>query len=258
MAARHVSPVSSVANARVRRAFCGWLIVGCLVVACEKSSSPTAPANPSPSVSVVFLDATLTADQQETIRQVVVSTVERASAAIDVGALRCTVSSDMARTIPEWGLGGYALGPGDIEIVVDPEFGALDSVLTSRLPVLVAHEVHHTVRWRNPGPYGTLLDAFVFEGLADHFTVELLGAAIPPWSMALTPPEIERYLNRARPELDDTNYDFNAWFFGRGSDLPRWTGYSIGFHLVDVYLANHPGRSAASLVHEPSESFRPD
>ena len=93
--------------------------------------------------------------------------------------------------------------------------------------------------------------------MADHFAVEVLGADIPPWSQALAPNEIDRYLMQATREFDDPTFDFGVWFLGT-RDLPRWTGYSLGFHLVDVYLANHPGSSAASLVHEPAESFRPD
>lgn len=224
---------------------------------CSDSSSPTAPTPQQPATAtIVFVGSSELADHQDTIRTLILRTVEQASGPLDVARLQFTVSTDVARTIPGWGLGGYTLGPNEIEIVVNPSFAALGSILPSRLPPIVAHEIHHTVRWRSPGPYGTLLDALVFEGMADVFAVESLGADLQPWSDALSPTEIDRYLEEARPELDNPAFDFNEWFLG-SRDLPRWTGYSLGFYLVESYLARNPGRSAADLVHEPSESFRP-
>jgi uncharacterized protein YjaZ len=111
-------------------------------------------------------------------------------------------------------------------------------------------------RWRGPSPYGTLLEALVFEGLADRFALELLGGAPPPWIEAFPEQQTDAYIERARPELDQF-FDFEAWFFGIGSDLPRWTGYTLGYRLVGDYKAENPGSTAASLVHTPAEAFRP-
>lgn len=234
------------------------LVLALLALGCNHDS-PTAPVDesPPPTASVIVLDSDALVEHQPVIRSLIQTTVEQAGGRLNLERLQFTVSTDVSRTIPGWGLGGYTLGPTEVEIVVDPAFSGLGSVLPSRLPSIVAHEIHHTVRWRSPGPYGTLLDAFVFEGMADHFAIELLGVEVPPWSMVLSPDEIDRFLRRAQPELDSLGFDFNAWFFGT-RDLPRWTGYSLGFHLIDQYLARHPERSAADLVHEPSETFRPN
>jgi hypothetical protein len=48
-----------------------------------------------------------------------------------------------------------------------------------------------------------------------------------------------------------------GWFFGANPTLPRWTGYRLGFRLVETYQTAHPGATAAvgpergrRLVHE--------
>ena len=234
------------------------LALALLALGCHKSSSPTAPvAEPPPAVTIEFVGTGSLADLEPTIRTLIQDTFDQAAGALDVERLRFVVSADTARSIPGWGLGGYTLGPTEIDIVIDPSFPGLESVLASRLPTVVAHEIHHTVRWRSPGPYGTLLDALVFEGMADHFAVQLLGADIPPWSEVLSQDDIDRYLAQAGPQLDNAGFDFGAWFLGT-REYPRWTGYSLGYFLVGDYLARHPQHTAASLVHEPPETFRPD
>ncbi len=58
-------------------------------------------------------------------------------------------------------------------------------------------------------------------------------------------------------ELDSTGFNFGHWFFTGNSELPPWTGYTLGFRLVQDYLDRNPGTSAASLVQTPAELFRP-
>ncbi|REJ85725.1 MAG: hypothetical protein DWQ36_22690 [Acidobacteria bacterium] len=218
-------------------------------------SSPTAPAQPTPSVAqVVFAD-----DAARTHEALIVGLVQQTAAAanqsIPIGSVLFTVASDAQRTIPGWGLGGYTLSDSEIEIVLDPQRSDLASLIAERLPLVTAHELHHVVRWRGPGPYVTLLEALVFEGLADHFALDLVGGPVPPWIDAFPESQDALYLARAEPELDAA-FDFGRWFFGFG-DLPRWTGYTLGFRLVGDYIAAHPGSSAASLVHARADVFRP-
>jgi uncharacterized protein YjaZ len=92
--------------------------------------------------------------------------------------------------------------------------------------------------------------------LADHFAVELLGVPVPPWSRAFPESSTERYLDRATPLLDSSSFDRSAWFFGTGTDLPRWTGHTLGYRLVERYQAANPG-SAADLVDTSADVFRP-
>ena len=96
----------------------------------------------------------------------------------------------------------------------------------------------------------------ISEGLADHFAIELLDAPVPPWSRAFPESSTERYLDQATPLWDSSSFDRSAWFFGTGS-LPRWTGYTLGYRLVERYQSANPGQSAADLVHTSADVFRP-
>lgn len=223
--------------------------------------SPSEP-NPSAGSSNIIIDDPqgLFSAHHAMIRELLEQTMARASAELAVGqaSVSITVSSDPSRAIPGYGLGGYALNGVTMEIVIDPSFPALGDVLPERLPPVAAHELHHNVRWRGPGYGTTLLENMVSEGLADHFAIELLGGSIRPWSNAFPRDQTDDYLARALPELDSTTFDFRAWFFGIGSELPPWVGYTLGYRLVEGYKAANPGRSAASLVDTSAEAFRPD
>jgi len=226
------------------------------VSGCDSSSSPTEVDQAPSAISVLFINTEAIAEHEELIRSLLEDVAARAAGALDLGMIQVTVTVDAGRAIPGWGIGGYALGPTEIEIVVDPGFPGLDQVLIDRLPHIAAHEMHHAVRWCGPGPYATLLEALVFEGMADHFGREVVGAPLPPWTQAFPRRETVLYLERARPEFDRT-FDFEAWFFGVATDLPVWTGYTLGYRLVGDYLAANPGTSAASLVDTPAEALRP-
>lgn len=232
--------------------------LGLTIGACD-GSSPTDPGRSTMAAVQIRIDdpAGLFAEHHAAIRGLVEETSAKVRSAIPIDPVSFVVVADRARSIAGYGLGAYTLGPHDVEIVVDPEYAGLGAVLPERLPPAVAHELHHAVRWRGPGPWSTLLEALVFEGLADVFAVELLGTPLQPWSDAFPESETARYLDRARPELDDGGFDFFAWFLGSGTELPRWTGYTLGFRLVRAHQAR-TGRSAAQLVHTPAEAFRPE
>jgi len=221
-------------------------------------SSPTRPeTDPQPS-SIVFSDSSnALADHRATIIRLLEETLQRASGEVSVGGVRITVFADAGRAIPGWGIGGFAPSGSEIEIAVDPDFAGLEGVLEERLSNIAAHELHHAARWRGPGYGMTLLESMVSEGLADHFALELLGGENPPWTEAFPESQTDFYLARARPLLDSTAFNFDDWFFGPSVDLPRWTGYTLGYRLVRDYQDRNPNRSAASLVNTPAEEFRP-
>jgi uncharacterized protein YjaZ len=81
---------------------------------------------------------------------------------------------------------------------------------------------------------------------------------MPPWSDALPRDQTARFLELARPEFDSASYDHARWFFASSPSLPRWTGYTLGFRLVESYQASHPGATAAQLVNTPASAFRPE
>jgi hypothetical protein len=223
---------------------------------CDGSSSPTAPDLPSGTVDVVFDDPTgALSAHAPLIRQLLASTFDRVAQQLSVGGTTFTVTATAAGTVAGWGLGGFTLGPANIEIPIDPTYPGLEIVLAERLPPIAAHELHHVARMRGVFGDDTLLDALVREGLADRFAIELLGSAVPPWANALSPSEIEHYQQLAEAELDELN-DYGRWFLGADPQIPLWTGYTIGFHLVGDHMAR-TGQSAAQLVHTPASDFLP-
>ena len=48
--------------------------------------------------------------------------------------------------------------------------------------------------------------------------------------------ENEIILEKLRNQLDSNYYDYDTIFFNGNDELPRWSGYSLGYHLVKKYL----------------------
>ena len=226
------------------------------LAACD-GDSPTEvddPGGPG-GLAIVFDDpAGELAGLEATLRSVLESTFEGARSRIPIHGLTITVASDPPRTIPGWGIGGFTLGASLIEITVDPAFAGSGQIVLERTALAAAHEMHHAARIRGPGYGSTLFEAIVSEGLADHFSLELLGGPIPPWIDAFPVEETQRYWRLAGPELE-APFDYPRWFFGQDPEIPRWTGYTLGFRLVGSYLDSH-STTAAELVHAPASLFR--
>jgi uncharacterized protein YjaZ len=130
----------------------------------------------------------------------------------------------------------------------------------------LSHELLHVVRLRMPDWEFTMLECMITEGLADHFMIEISNCEIPKWSQVLSEEEIKKYLVKIKPIVlithDNWDQEFNEkyfdpWFFGRtGEDpIPGWTGYSLGWRIVENYLKNHPGAKASNLVWLPTKDI---
>lgn len=219
------------------------------------SATPTEP-DPLGSNAVVFNDdGRALRDYETSIRAILNSTLDRIANALQITGVTITVTPGPG--IAGYGIGGFTPSGGVVQIAVDPAFPGLAQLLPDRLPSIVGHELHHAKRWRGPGYGRTLLEALVSEGLADHFAIEFLGAPVPPWSDAFPRDQTASFLAQARPEFDSAAYDHERWFFGTGPALPRWTGYTLGFRLVEAYQSEHPGMTAAQLVNASANVFRP-
>jgi hypothetical protein len=241
-----------------RAAIAGLLAAAVTLYACGGGGGPQSPSVAEPGNPIRFEDpAGHLQPYEAALRDLISSTLARTTAALPLSGVTITVRADARGVIPGYGLGGFTGNAATVDLYVDPAFPGLAQLLPERLPRLVAHELHHAKRFAGPGYGRTLLEALVSEGLADRFAMELLGTPVPPWSQAFPPAETSRYLDVARPELDSPSYDHARWFFGASPDLPNWTGYTLGFRLVEAYQAAHPGATAASLVNTPASAFRP-
>src|SRR5262245_3101809 len=157
--------------------------------------------------------------------------------------------SDPFRTIPAWGIGGYAHGKGRISITVAPDSPHFhDAERGERLAAVLAHELHHVARTRGPGYGQTLGEALVSEGLAQCFEVEI-GCPPPPYAVAVAGDALRQFAARARGELEAKDYDHDAWFFGRRGDsnFPKDGGYSLGYALAKSWLVAE-GMSASAAA----------
>jgi Predicted Zn-dependent protease (DUF2268) len=165
--------------------------------------------------------------------------------------------------LPIWGIGARTIsGFTDnhqmetVEIYYDPNNSNFRVELILRTLV---HELHHVCRVRMPNFQLTLLECMVNEGLADHFMLEVLNCEITPFSSALTEEQIQQNIIRVKPftriKFESWTQEFNdkyfvPWMFGRTGDdpVPHWTGYSIGWKIVENYIRAHPEARASSLV----------
>lgn len=126
----------------------------------------------------------------------------------------------------------------------------------------LVHECHHASRMSWPNGKLTLLELMVREGLADHFMIEVTNCEQPKWSKALTKEEIKKYMIKSKPILfikqDTWTQEFDEWLiFGRKGDdpIPGWTGYTLGWVMVENYLKVHPEARASSLVFTSAEEI---
>ena len=144
-----------------------------------------------------------------------------------------------AWVIREWGLSGRANGPGRITITLDPTSARMDDPeRPDRILGTLAHEMHHVARLRSGIETYTLGARFVSEGLAQCFEEEV-GAPTPFYALALDDETARKMTERARPLLAATEYDHDAWMFGRKGDpeWPRHAGYSLGYRHMKAWLA---------------------
>jgi hypothetical protein len=160
--------------------------------------------------------------------------------------------------IPETGDNGFTNPTtGGVTIILDPQSRIpYSQTLETWLPRALSHEVDHSVRvLGGPGFGTTLLEYLVSEGLADAFDVQAWSGPTNPWDGVLTPTEETALWRQAQSALTVSGVPvYDKWFFG-GAGIPRWSGFTIGYHIVQSYLARHQRATAASIVHEPASSI---
>nr|WP_256349670.1 DUF2268 domain-containing putative Zn-dependent protease [Pseudomonas sp. P7758] len=157
-------------------------------------------------------------------------------------------------TLPELGLMGRAYRSTMFSMTLDPDNpNFLTSLRSGALRRHVVHEVHHCLRMAGPGYGWTLGEAMVSEGLAGQFVRQVLGSEPEQWERALAPQEllsspVDRQL------LEATYYDHSEWFFGTGA-RPRWLGYTLGYQMVETWLATQGDVDAATWVNVPAQDI---
>lgn len=121
-----------------------------------------------------------------------------------------------------------------IVLGVYPQPGWLDV-----LPYLVAHEYHHIVIFRrhlDPAEPVDLLGALLVEGRANTFAGQLYPDATAPWTHSLTAEQEREQWVRMKPHLASTDEAVKLRYLLGGGGVPRWTGYTIGFRIMNRFL----------------------
>jgi uncharacterized protein YjaZ len=137
----------------------------------------------------------------------------------------------------ETGIGGFAPSNDTVFVYLNPNTPSFTASLEHQFPAAIAHELHHAMRWHNPGYGQTLIEAFVSEGLAQAFEIPFLGHELPVLSQLKEPQGLNELMELARLEYHHDLSIYHEWFGGfNARNIPRNAGYAIGFEIVKQYL----------------------
>lgn len=148
---------------------------------------------------------------------------------------------DIGGVPPHWGLVGYAPGPNQITIVLDPNRPRFkDREGKTRFSAVVTHEWHHVCRHRGPGYGKTLGERLVSEGLALRFEEQCGFPPFPEVSFWRSKANISDLTARALPLLDvlpDSNRNFNVAKAAEGRSFFSGDIYDLGPVIVERFLS---------------------
>ncbi len=148
--------------------------------------------------------------------------------------------SAAALAIPEYGIGGNSPGPNHLYVSFDPNS---DKITQDGLNETLFHEIHHCMRWRNPGYGETLGEAMISEGMACLYEEEHCGKAPIYAKISLEADQ----LTKAKKLINSKTYNHGEWFFG-AKNIDRWFGYSLGYKICKDHSIS-TGKKASELVH---------
>ncbi|KKQ29781.1 MAG: hypothetical protein US48_C0038G0010 [Candidatus Levybacteria bacterium GW2011_GWA2_37_36] len=176
---------------------------------------------------------------------------------IPLSKVDVVVSEYAEGVIPELGVGGNAYDPNVVSIYLNSKFpNFVEKTLKEELKRIIPHELSHSVRSQAIGYGETLLNAMISEGLADHFDIEINHKGPHLWDVVLNANQIREMMEKAKKEYNNKNYNHYEWFFGsKEKNIPRWTGYALGFNLVAEYLKKNPDRKVSQLYNLAAEEF---
>jgi uncharacterized protein YjaZ len=197
----------------------------------------------NPIVDLDGLDEEIESLRNSRIEEIVVEALKQASALLDgPDTTVCIAALDPENSfVKEYmnGVTGRTLGSGKILIEANLQDDWEDWVSYT-----IAHEYHHSVwtsRHHEKGERNDLLNYFVFEGRADSFAGLVSPEFTAPWLNALSPEQETEQWRKVNSQLTITDYGMKQrYMFGDGRSVPLWSGYTIGYHIVQSYLEWNP------------------
>ena len=139
--------------------------------------------------------------------------------------------------IPEDGVGGRTRTSDFIEFAINEE-----KATKNLISEMVAHELCHAARWgKNDEWINSLFDGIISEGIATYLEAEFVKdrkekTVFIETILERTDDENKKILEKLRDQLESNYYDYDTIFFNGNDELPRWSGYSLGYYLVKRYL----------------------
>ena len=110
----------------------------------------------------------------------------------------------------------------------------------STIKEVFCHEYAHAYAL-NFSERKTLLDDLIFEGLAEHFMEAVLKTK-SKLGHVLKKQDVLRFLKALIPKFNSRNRSLKSAVFSQDKKYPLWAGYSIGYHLVQLYLGQYKRR----------------
>ena len=147
------------------------------------------------------------------------------------------VTNRIPMIVPENGAGGYTFSADFIRINIDDKKATKNLISEN-----VVHELCHAARWgKNSEWTKSLFDGLIFEGLACIFEADFAKDKSEKTLFIKTvierdDKENEKILAQVHDKLDSNEYNYDEIFFNGNDELPRWSGYSLGYYLVNKYL----------------------
>jgi uncharacterized protein YjaZ len=132
-------------------------------------------------------------------------------------------------------------------------------ITLNELKGLLIHEYHHVCRLKTLGKdlsKMTLLDSILIEGLAEYAVEEYVGSKyLGIWTKLYNEEELLQFWNQYLK--DDLNLlgkeKHHHYLYGKGLSIPKWLGYSIGYHCVKSIVKNNQHLTTKKMLKLNSE-----
>lgn len=144
-------------------------------------------------------------------------------------------------TIPEDGIGGHTYDSRYISIVLNKEECLVNEDFVFET---TCHELSHSLRWEKTREHTkSLFDTIIMEGLAvnleeramkdsDRKNTQYFLREVQKTTLV----DIEKMMQLLADKLDNQDYNYLRIFITGDENLPRWSGYKLGYFLVKKYL----------------------
>ncbi len=191
------------------------------------------------------------------IEKIFPTTIKRIRKVLPVDNVDIIVWEDADWAIKKYGLGGHTIKANTVIVSIDPNNPKAKQSFPERFTTTLMHELHHATRMQALGEgFIPRLEASVREGLAEHFEIQLTGKKPEVWDNALTKQQLTEFIKIAKENKSTEDYYLYDWLFGnKEQKIPEWTGYSVGFQLINDYLETHPQATPATLYKTKAEVF---